>query len=211
MLSAQEQRRIVAEEALRAKLRKKPREALSLWAVVNSSFGIFIFSSVFLSGLTVGFTKWRDAIETDKKKIEAARRIDLEIASRVSQLSELTKRTTFSHTTLFPAQAAAIGESENDPDVGKLDRFFVVFPEFRGRSLVSLLWELKAIAPKEEAAMLDLAFRASKQVPRFLGEDALEMVKPRGEHDSIWKFRDGLADRFDKEVLAAFPQSRWEQ
>ena len=161
-----------------------------------------------LSGFTFGFSKWRDSIQSQKSRSEMVRKIDLEIGSRVSELTELMKPT-FTHTVLFTARAAVIGESESDPEVGKLDRFSPGFPEFRGRSLTSLLWELKGSASPDRSAAIDLAFQASRKLSSFIEDQNLGMLQERGATDSIWRFKQGMSDRYEKEILSAFRQPEW--
>ena len=183
-----------------------PKEAWTAWKVLNSSFGIFLLSSVFLSSLTFAFTSWREAAAKAEKSAESIKRLDLEITSRLTQLEPLNVAT-FTYSSLLTARAATTGESL--PDI--LDRFYVVFPEYRDRSALSLLWELRSLVPPEETQDVDVALRAARMLPRFLGRESVELVTPRGEQDSIWRFKAIPYTEYQKLVLLALRKKRWSQ
>jgi len=207
MLTLRDKQAIFEDETIRATVRAIRARPKPLWAFLNSSFGLFVLSSVVLSSFTFGFTRWRDAIQEVKTRRELSRKLDLEIGNRVSDLTRLAT-TTFSYTALVTARAAVGGNPENDQEIGRIDQFMAVFPEFRGRSLISLLWELKAVSTSERYRAIDNAFNGARNIPTLISDDDLDMVKARGDEDSTWRFKPGVAQRYEV-VLAAFAQNQW--
>jgi hypothetical protein len=60
-----------------------------------------------------------------------------------------------------------------------------VFPEFDGRSLFALIWELQRSVPSAESSELTIPLQESRTVENALSWMA--MVEPVGEEDSTWR------------------------
>lgn len=121
------------------------------------------------------------------------------MAARGMWLKRLSKPQ-FSFVDVRTAKAAIIGDSEVDPDLGKMDDFYPLFPDFRGRSFVSLLWELRETHSEKES--LSSAIVAMSEALRFVRLEARQIVTEQSEEGaSTWKFRPGLAEDFSRTVL----------
>jgi hypothetical protein len=85
-LSPEEKAKITAEERYRIALRKEldpPKEKNKKWEFLNSTFGIWLFSSIVLGLITWGYTTWTDSRKAKEQKKEAINQIDVEITYRI--------------------------------------------------------------------------------------------------------------------------------
>jgi hypothetical protein len=127
-----------------------------VWSFLNSSFGIFLLSSVALGLISFGYSSWRD-YTVDNRKIE---QLDLEIASRLSAV-----------------QAMAIAKENNRYSNlvniskvidGSVDVSFYVrkpiFNEFDNKNLSSLMWQLYLLLPSAERGKVKDAIGQTNQL-----------------------------------------------
>src|SRR5579863_992777 len=91
MLAEDDKARIRAEEAFRLEVRQElessappPARRQRLGAWLNSSFGLWVLSSIVLTGLTTAYTYYQNERGERNKKTETERRLDIEISSRMS-------------------------------------------------------------------------------------------------------------------------------
>jgi hypothetical protein len=75
---------------LRRVSRRRPKPPLaakrkSVWDFLNSSFGVFLMSSVFLGLLSFAYGQWRD-VRTRQQKID---QLDIEIALRLQAMDQM--------------------------------------------------------------------------------------------------------------------------
>lgn len=119
-----------------------------LLAFLNSALGLWLLSTVFISGGSYLFATWRDGRSAKAAEESRIARLDLEIGDRLENAfrvvpgggndvwgSEQNK-----------AQVAALpGKVFLPPPTG-----YDLYPEFRGRSLRSLVGELYSIVPDKE-------------------------------------------------------------
>lgn len=75
MLSESDEERIKNEEFFRYEVRKsldRNKKSSSLWLFLNSAFGIFVFSSIIIGGLSFAYQEWQDNIRAmEMQEIEA--------------------------------------------------------------------------------------------------------------------------------------------
>lgn len=162
MLTEEEKARIRAEEVFRLEVREglaaaKPQapSRQSLWSLVNSAFGLWLLSSVLLTGLTTAYTGYRNQREQQLKKEETENRLNTEINGRM-----------FEALKGLAAYQNAIRDRKLGPPndvygtvVSYLDNSYVydsksrqdlsIYPEFQKRNFQSLLIELSSLGEAE--------------------------------------------------------------
>jgi hypothetical protein len=120
----------------------KTKRSTSLWAFLNSSFGVFLLSSVVLGALSFSYTQWRDY--TAHK--QAAEQLDLEIALRIQAMEKMSSS----------ADKIRYSNLVNISDVinGNTKVHFYVrkplFNDSESKSLTTLLWQLYLLVPTSE-------------------------------------------------------------
>lgn len=131
---------------------------------LNSGFGLWFLSSVVLSGLTFGYGILASYLTVEKERSEKIRRLDVEIRSRTGQLEALmlgiqdhpdierAAGLRRALTNLLRPPTSAIAPTT--------DEFAIcsAFPEFKERTLLSLLIELMYTVPESKQSEVESAF-----------------------------------------------------
>lgn len=91
MLPEEEKNRIRAEEIFRYEVRReietrRPEDSRGkrLWSLVNSTFGVWLLSSVVLGGLTFAYTTYQQRSAEEMRKAQTERHLKEEISGRIS-------------------------------------------------------------------------------------------------------------------------------
>jgi hypothetical protein len=167
VLSEAQAQQIRAEEVFRDEIRKSlvPRETggKKVLAFFNSALGIFLLSSVALTGATTWHAQHAAERQASTTRDEQQRRLDVEIAYRLTLLAPLTV-SQFSFTELHNERGAMRGKVRRDPQIGDLAPYEPIFPEFLGRSLYALIWECRGNLPEDQRSPLDKATARSPPV-----------------------------------------------
>jgi hypothetical protein len=214
MLRREDIRRICADEVLRARVRHKIQASqrskkLGLWTFLNSSFGIFLMSSIGLSGLTFVFSSWYQGRERAKETKENTSRLDAEITYRLRFLDVLRKPQ-FSYTEVYSARSALTGDHADDPTVGRIDEFTPIFSEFRGRTLASLIWELSAL-PGDDSSTLKSLLPDVRELPDICTVQLMHMLKKEGDDDSVWEFKPPQLEKYTRIMSDLRAVKRWRE
>lgn len=163
MLTQEEKDKIKAEEIFRYEIQKdlkksnKPKK--SIWNFINSAFGLWLLSSVFLGFLTYQYNQWNEGKKTSDRRSRQVRKLDIEIYRRVMILNGEVD-----HLLSFQPDS-----TEDDPDrvfsrnleksIRKMNsKTDYVFEDFRKRKLSSLLFELYSLAEDKDRPMLETTF-----------------------------------------------------
>ena len=209
MLSEAEQERVRLEEIFREEVRKTLHQQKTtlqrVYDFFNSSLGIFVLSAILLGGLSALVTRWSENHQKQAQDRETIRRLDIEIAYRLQHLPVLSSGV-ITFTQMHTAKGALVGKAEQHPTAGKLGEFEPIFPEFSGRTLFFLMWELQRTVPPEQRAQLDAPLAQARLFPSFL--DRMRLVKPVGDDDSQWAMPDKEREPFGA-ALAALRLGRW--
>jgi hypothetical protein len=89
VLTDQERAKIRLEEVLRHEIRSKLNEREdppSAWGFLNSTFGVWLLSALFITGAGGAFTYWQQWNAEHLKKNDTISKLDLEISYRFSQI-----------------------------------------------------------------------------------------------------------------------------
>lgn len=165
MLSEDEMRQIRAEELFRLEVRREleaarphPTAGQRLWSWLNSAFGLWLLSSVVLTGLTSVYAHYRDATEQAHKNEQLKRRLLVEITGRMNEATHVLEkyRSDIDQGT-FGAPADIYGSVVNCLDNSFLydpnDRQDLsIYPEFQKRNIQSLLYEYGRLDVSEHKA-----------------------------------------------------------
>ena len=166
MLDNTEREKIGLEELYRFEIRNKLEEDAKkespsrLWGFFNSSFGLWLLSAIFISGVGTVYTQIQDSRADRLKKEEVTRaeesktkelveRLDLEIGYRLSQVQ----------IRLYSLRTVEDQKSIRDV-IDRLPRqsqaeVSSLYPEFSNFSLVALIAELRRHLPETERKELD--------------------------------------------------------
>jgi hypothetical protein len=122
--------------------RSKPKSRREkLWGFMNSTFGIFLFSSIFLGTLSFIYNQW---VQQDQREREMEK-LDLELGLRISGIYELS----ISSDTIKYSNLRNI-----DRVMAGVDTVYFlrkpIFNEFVNKNINTLLWQLFLVAPKGE-------------------------------------------------------------
>lgn len=177
-----------------------PRRWVKLWDVVNSSFCIFLFSSVFLSSLSYCYSQWDER----KKQSETVQRLEAEIAFRLMRIRDLLGDT-LPYTEVNTGRACVIGGTIIGRGGMVMNDIYYTFDEFKERSLMALVWQLNGLLDKRDRKAIAPALESTRHLTAILRNenDAFVIVKTLDEvesGDSIWKMRPQAASELREEV-----------
>jgi hypothetical protein len=180
-ISEEDKKHIREEEIYRNEIRKnleKPKnKSEKMLNFLNSAFGIFLLSSIFLTGLTSGYSYIKDKIDIERIKQTKINHIDLELSYRTSVLQWILDDK-FDYHELHTVRGALIGSSERIRDYGKVGYFAPVFLEFKDRSMVGLMLELEDLENMNNSKVA-LARQAASQLTRWFTMKNLHMINKR--------------------------------
>jgi hypothetical protein len=167
VLTAEEKRRIVADETYRYEVRGELEDARKkemtlggrIFKFLNSAFGVVLFSSIVASTFAWSLGRWDKTQESAKAERASAKRIEGEIRFRVRRVllsaSGTPANTAYLVATFVQPQVVASGNTLFSLDVGS--------PEFTQKSTDSLLGELSdfdacpgEVLSKARAALAEL-------------------------------------------------------
>lgn len=188
-----------------------------IWAFVNSSFGIFLLSSVALGLVSFSYSSWQ-TYEGDKRNIE---KLDLEIAVRLSAIDRIyfEKESGNRYSNLVNINNIIDGAANSSFYVQK-----PLFNEFENKSIVTLMWQLYILVPSREKNLIrqDIGIinkiSAKIREIRYNAANDLDDNRPKLKTKKEQEKRDDEDDIFKKDygqstVFAAIHQlansERW--
>ena len=196
-LSQEDQDRVRAEETLRLEVQEQIRGQRErsgreqVWSFLNSSFGIWLLSSVVLAFVVNIYSYQQRLGAAEKAKIEITRRADIEVSRRLRDLAhEITRvrKNSFDPARFFEATSML-----REPD-------HRVFVQFKERKLSSVLWELGDSVSAAEIKSVNQAFKAALQIEELAHESPTGLDK------------DGVKSRVDAieaELCSGLADPRW--
>ena len=139
-----------------------------LWKFLNSSFGLFLLSSVGLSFLTWLYTAVSQAIEQRAVIAEKTTKLDTEISYRIRLLTNYFESDCADHSNLSRSTF------EDIQHIYKADPAFqAIFPENQNKDLHILIWEKAALLDADEKRVFVESFNSlttgfNARLTRFL-------------------------------------------
>lgn len=128
-----------------------------VWVFLNTPFGLWFLTTIAVGMLTWSYSQWQASQICEKENEQQLRQLYLEVAGRVEALDTLAtaasdKRKFYEALPVLDDPKAFYGVS------------FGIFPEYQGRSMRSLLFELQGLVEKNEEAGILEAIAAANQI-----------------------------------------------
>ena len=179
-----------------------------LWTFLNSSFCIFLLSSVVLSGLSYAYAQY----SAGKGKAETVQRLDVEIAFRVVRAHDLLNEV-LTYTEVNTGRFCIIGGTSVGPGGMVLNDPYHTFDEFKDRGLIALVWELNGLLSPIERRAIAPALESAKRMAALVRNQEAAFLMTKGldevtSGDSLWTMRAPAARELRAE-LAGFEIPRW--
>ncbi len=186
MLTGGEKDRIRLEEVYRREVqlalsRTEPAPGLQkrVWTFLNSAVGIFLLSTVVVGGLSWSYAKWDESRHVRRKTEQQAERLVIEIAGRVRFLDrnccvDISWKKLYDLDFVFDGM---IEEWLPRPS----------FPEFKERSLASLMWELSVLVPEDERVELRMLSESAYLFGDVLKESIVDTISVPKPEAAEWR------------------------
>src|SRR5438270_4348593 len=196
------------EISLEKRIKKELRAGASAsrpsqaWTFLNSTFGIFLLSSVFISLFSWGYAQWSAAWTQHADKERTWIRLKVEIANRIRYVDKMASR--------FPSRDYAVIRTAiygYDPQANVnpswIRHYSPVFPEYKERSLSSLIWELETLENGGRREQLDKLRRISYQTEYYFDRLEYSEVKraDRKEPDEFYNLPPGDSEKLRSETI----------
>lgn len=172
-LTQEEMDHICADEHFRASIRKKielehasPKKTNNYWEFLNSSFGLWLLSAIFISGLGTLLSNHHNAVQKHQQEEEADRAESKNKLERIDRISmEISYRLSTSMIKLKAASKSIKDKTKENAFKLKLnaltplsrpatDELPPLFPEFKNYSGLALIAELRTITEPGERKVL---------------------------------------------------------
>lgn len=193
VLTEAEKAKIRAEETfcfeVRRQLETKTKPAKSrkerIWSALNSSFVLWILSSVVLSSLTAGYTVYKNRHTRVEEKIKLENKLNTEISYRIYQALAGLKSDEERLKSGYPYKPADYYSTTTyylnnrfvRNDVNQVYPEFFVFLDYKDRNFRSLLTELYDTVDPTEKAELQEVTRTYEKIADKGSEAALNSEK----------------------------------
>jgi hypothetical protein len=203
-----ETERIRKKEFYRAKYRKEfsGEEKLNGFiAFLNTNFGLFLLSTVFIGCFTWGFNAWTSHVRSVADAQKNRQKLGLELMNRLQYIDEL--KTKFPYDERRTIETALYGlDPQANVNPSWIRHYGAVFPEYEQRSLISIVWELETLSNLEKRQQLKEAREPIEQIKTYLQKlvYAKESTPGKDPKSVLETFSLSNEDResFEKNVLA---------
>ena len=156
MLSEKERSKIRLEEAYRQEyLRASEPRSNKFLGFLNSNFGLFVLSTIFISAFSWGYSQLSEWRRENANRAATEQHLRLEIAQRLRVIRKLGTR--FPYSDLNIIRTATYGYRVGSVQVpSHMLIYSPIFEEYGPRSLESLLWELESMVAEPEKSQIRL-------------------------------------------------------
>jgi hypothetical protein len=210
MLSDEDKARIRLEEIYRNQVRKEVEQKTRwkhVWEILNGSFCLWAMSTIVLSFGTWLYTRYTEAADKRRQSHHLATMLDIELKFRLIKF-----RDELQALKLTLDRRAKSDEDRSDPELAHTLEVLArevtqpettAFPEFKQRSLFSLLLQLETIETEPKADQFNLKKHPEMKEPRAL-TNLIHEAHADPRTSVIEKSIDETLDR-----LKNGPLSRW--
>jgi hypothetical protein len=200
--------RIREREFYKAKYKKEfstEKKPKGLLPFLNTNFGLFLLSTVFIGCFSWGFNAWTNHVRDDREAQKSRQKLGLELMNRLQYIEEM--KTTFPYDERRTIETALYGfNAQANVNPSWIRHYGAVFPEYEQRSLVSLVWELETLSDSKKRQQLKAAREPIEKIRTYLSRlvYAKEAAPNKNPEGVVETFSLSQQDRelFDKEVLA---------
>jgi hypothetical protein len=200
-------KRIRIREFYRAKYRKKfatedkPKGVIPF---LNTSFGLFLLSTVFIGCFSWGFNAWTNHVRESAEAKKSRQKLSLELRNRLQYIEEM--ETTFPYDERRTIETALYGfDAHANVNPSWIRHYGAVFPEYEQRSLISIVWELETLSDSKKRDELRAARQPIEKIRTYLSklEYAKDLAPNKNPEGVLETFSLSKQDResFEKEVL----------
>ena len=174
----------------------------AVWVFLNSTFGIFLLSSVFISAFSWGYGQWSTSRAQHAEREKNWNRLKTEITNRVRYVDKMTSQ--FSSRDYGVIRTAIYGyDPQANVNPSWIRHYSPVFPEYKERSLSSLIWELETMDKGAGKEQLTKLRKISYQTEYYFDRLQYSEVKRRGQKDpdEFYNLPAGDAERLRTETI----------
>ncbi|HKQ87384.1 MAG TPA: hypothetical protein VJS43_11525, partial [Candidatus Acidoferrales bacterium] len=165
-----ETERIRTTEYYKAKYRKEfsaETKPTGLLAFFNTTFGLFLLSTVFIGCFSYGFNAWVNHVRDRAEAQKTRQKLGLELMNRLQYIDELD--TTFPYDERRTIETALYGfDAQANVNPSWIRHYGAVFPEYQQRSFISVIWELESLSGPEKRQQLKQARVAVEKIRAYL-------------------------------------------
>ena len=136
------------EEKYRASIANKlnpPTQSSAIWTFLNSTLGIFLLSTVFISSFTWLYGQWTAAKTQNHETQKTWERLQVELSNRIRYFDKLTTRIPSQEYKVIRGALYGFDPAAN-VNPSWILHYSPVFLEYKERSFSSLLWELATVS-----------------------------------------------------------------
>jgi len=196
------------EIRLEKKIKKELRAAAAagrpspMWVFLNSTFGIFLLSSVFISALSWGYGQWSTSRAQRTEREKTWNRLKVEVANRLRYVEKMTSR--FQSRDYAVIRTAIYGyDPQANVNPSWIRHYAPVFPEYKERSLSSLIWELETLDNTTQRDQIDKLRKTSYQIEYYFDRLEYSEVKraDRKGSDEFYDLPKGDPEKCRSEAL----------
>jgi hypothetical protein len=200
--------KIRLEETYRAKVQRRLGQTAAkqsqILTFLNTNFGLFLLSTVFISCFSWTFNEWTTYTKNLAEAKRTREKLALEIMNRVKYLDMMDQ--TFPYSERKVVETALNGfDPKGNVNPSWIHHYSPVFPEYEERSLISLIWELETVSTKSFRQKLKTAREPVGKAGTFF--EKLEYKKvltpgknPEGELETF-SLNAKDKEQFDHDVL----------
>lgn len=171
MLSEIQKNKIRAEEQYRHEVRhalEKQQAAKSsknkVVGFLNTNLGLFLLSTVFISAFSWGYNKFEYSVQEKREKERNTKKLKIELVNRFRFVGKIARR--------YPGEERAMIRTAifglnggNYNSLSPIPGYSPIYPEFKERSILSLLTELKETDNRKKA--MDSIIEFSNKIPAY--------------------------------------------
>jgi hypothetical protein len=196
------------EIRLEQQIKKELRAAASasrpspVWVFLNSTFGIFLLSSVFISAFSWGYSQWSTSRAQHAEKEKTWNRLKVEVANRLRYVEKMT--TQFQSRDYGVIRTAIYGyDPQANVNPSWIRHYAPVFPEYKERSLSSLIWELETMDDSIRREQIDKLRNISYQTEYYFDRLEYSEVKhpDKKEPDEFYNLPAGDSAKLRSETI----------
>jgi hypothetical protein len=158
-----------------------------IWKIVNSAFVIWFLSTIVVGITTWSYSNWQEQQRGDRELNQKIQRLDAEISYRFDVSNQSRPEYPDDTFVIALCYSPIHVEQQSKPLVNnsseaqwQTDRY--VFPEFKDRSLFSLMWELEQIVPESEKEAITQARKTLEEMRDVARSNNLESGRTTEEY-----------------------------
>jgi hypothetical protein len=156
------------QKKLRSRLKKGADDSPSL-KFLNSNFGLFLLSSVFISIFSWTYHQWTTYESHKRENAKLYQKLGLEIINRLRYLDKMTINFEYDDRRVIQQSLFGFDPAAN-VNPSWIRHYSAIFPEFQQRSLSSLIWEMEDLSEADRRPKLQAARKKVDLIEGYLAK-----------------------------------------